>query len=433
MSSDTNVWMGDIKPWMNESFILNSFKYYNIHPLSVKLIHDRTTNELKNYCFINFGSVEEANKCITMLNGKFLPNTPIKFRLNWANYFSSFNKSVYVGNLSPDVDDISLYNLFKEKYSSVHHASVMIENGKSKGFGFILFRGEKDYERCLNEMNGIRFHGNIIKVSEQKKKDDDTKSNHTNDNNDNYIYNYNNMYNNIYLNNNITINQNLLNDNYNNIDVIQNSINNVNLMNNINNYNLEQSLHLNQNKFNNNIINNIININNINKINTYNCINDIYNSNKLNNNLYFNNNMNDSDFINDNSNFNSINIPNQPSSMLQNPTENNNINSISSTNESTMKNFINNNQGTKGKITKSLKNDNLNEYDLEIMNKYDDETMKKKINENLEKMYEYYTTNYPGDINKLKCKLYILLFTFLNSFKFVYLSLPIRKSNKIIL
>ena len=412
MSSDTTIWMGDIKPWMNESFILNSFKYYNIHPLSIKLIHDRTTNELKNYCFINFENIEEANKCIIMLNGKTIPNTSIKFKLNWANYFSTVNKSIYVGNLSPDVDDISLYNLFKERYSTVHHASVIIENGKSKGFGFVIFKGEKEYERCLNEMNGIKFHGNIIKVSEQKKKEDDNKSNSTNDiNENNFIFNYNNnnINNSIYQNNNININQSPLNNRYNNINEIQNNINNdINLMNSINNYNLEQSLLLNQNKFNNNIINNIININNINKINNINYINDIYNNNQYNN-LIFNNNINYNNSINDNTNFNSINISNLPSLLYQNSKENNKIISINSKKGNPKTNEINNNHIIKANKQKASKNDNLNDYELEIMENYDEKTINKKIKENLEKMYDYYSNSYPGDINKLKCKLYIII------------------------
>ena len=162
MSVDNNLWMGDIEPWMDESYILHCFYSYKIYPTNVKLIRDRITNEIKNYCFVEFANIDEANKCLKLLNGEVIPNTNFKFRLNWANYFSFFNRSVFVGNLNSDVDDISLYRLFKERYKSVHHASVMIENGKSKGYGFIVFRNEEEYKRCLIEMNGIQFHGNII-------------------------------------------------------------------------------------------------------------------------------------------------------------------------------------------------------------------------------------------------------------------------------
>ena len=43
------------------------------------------------------------------------------------------------------------------------------------------------------------------------------------------------------------------------------------------------------------------------------------------------------------------------------------------------------------------------------MENYDEKTINKKIKENLEKMYDYYSNSYPGDINKLKCKLYIII------------------------
>ena len=205
MSTDNNLWMGDVQPWMDESFILKAFSFYNFYPKGIKLIHDKLTNELKNFCFINFQTIEEANKCLILLTGKTIPNTRIKFKLNWANYFSTFNKSVYVGNLSPDVDDISLYNLFKERYPSVHHASVITDNGKSKGFGFILFRGEEDYERCLKEMNGILFHGNIIKVNEQKKNNNKNISNNNfscdNDNEEEMVDNNNGQKNFVFYNN----------------------------------------------------------------------------------------------------------------------------------------------------------------------------------------------------------------------------------------
>ena len=382
MSTDNHLWMGDIKPWMNESFILNAFKFYNIHPINVKLIHDRTTNELRSFCFINFETMEEANNCLISLNGKSIPNTQIKFKLNWANYFSSYNKSVYVGNLSPDVDDISLYKLFKERYPSVLHASVITENGKSKGFGFILFKGDEEYEKCLNEMNGIIFHGNAIKVNEQKKKDNDNENNDDMNNNFINMNNYPDMTKKNGLNNMIYLNKiknNSLKNNY-----YHNSEKNPYFCQNINN--------------NQNIINNIININNINKINQINYINEAniqYNNPQLNNmNSFINNNLNN------------YNISNNSIPFLQNINKFENINSnnssiIENKNLIIQNNFNNHNNDMKRKEFN-------NNYKLEILNNYDDSVLRQKIKDNLEKMYNYYMEVYPGDKNKLKCK-YIII------------------------
>ena len=352
MSMDKNLWMGDVKPWMDESFIMQAFNHYNFFPQNIKLIHDKVTKELKNYCFVNFQTIEEANKCLLFLTGKTIPNTQIKFKLNWANYFSAFNKSVYVGNLSPDVDDISLYKLFKEKYPSVHHASVISDKGVSKGFGFIQFKGEEDYEKCLKEMNGTLFHGNIIKVNEQKKSNKnnhyngnssyDNSNDYENDNedysgsNDNsnmdIIHNYGdnsnkyNIFNNsmdyIFQNNNINdtnhTNNNSIIDFYNLNNGFKNGNNpspqlNPNLIN-LNNGNINQQtqndyishLHLN----NPNIIHNIININNINKIHNINYINDInkiYSNNRI---LAQNGNQLNNVYINSMENINTNNINN---------------------------------------------------------------------------------------------------------------------------
>ena len=173
MSTENTLWMGDIEPWMNESIIANYFHYYNINPSSIKLIKNRETNQNKNYCFINFNNMSDCSNALISLNGKQIPNTNINFKLNWADYNSIFSKSLYVGNLNTGVDDIELYKLFKRKYNSVHHASVVTDKGISRGYGFVIFRNEGEYLRSLNEMNGVELHGNIIKVAEQKKKENE--------------------------------------------------------------------------------------------------------------------------------------------------------------------------------------------------------------------------------------------------------------------
>lgn len=409
MSTDNNLWMGDIQPWMSESYILQAFKYYKIHPLSVKLIKDKKTNINKNYCFINFVNIEEANKTLFMLNGKPIVGTQIKFKLNWATYFSSFNKSVYVGNLSSDVDDISLYELFKNKYPSVHHASVITDKGKSKGFGFVLFREEDDYEKCLLEMDGIEFHGNKIRVNEQRKKEEDSNFKGYNDN----------------IENNSRININYdnsqINNDYNQYYINNNGINSLQYFNNSNNTNLYPDNNImgvnpnviSYNNYNNSgSFNNIINYN-INKIKNIGNANNINNTNNTGS---IGNNISNIDLNEINSNRekenNYLDISDYTSFY---PKKINSLNidgNIIEDNINNIPNQINNFSKSFSMFNKKLKNK------LEILNKYNNITIMKKIDENLNKLYNYYSNIYQGDISKLKCK-FILLIKYIHYFLFI--------------
>ena len=225
---ESTLWMGDIEPWMTREIILESFFEYGLKPSSIKMIKDHQFNSIKNYCFVNFDSITEANKAIISLNGKNIPKTNINFKLNWANKHCEMNRNLYVGNLPNDIDDLQLFNIFKEKYQSIHHVSIMTDNGQSKGYGFIQFTDKYDYDKCLKEMNGYVIKGKAIIIRERKKKKNDEKNN----NNMNNVYRFNKInksINNTYSNNNISSKQFINNNIYNitknqNISEINNSI-----------------------------------------------------------------------------------------------------------------------------------------------------------------------------------------------------------------
>lgn len=225
---ESTLWMGDIEPWMTREIILGSFFEYGLKPSSIKMIKDHQFNSIKNYCFVNFDSITEANKAIISLNGKNIPKTNINFKLNWANKHCEMNRNLYVGNLPNDIDDLQLFNIFKEKYQSIHHVSIMTDNGQSKGYGFIQFTDKYDYDKCLKEMNGYVIKGKAIIIRERKKKKNDEKNN----NNMNNVYRFNKInrpINNTSSNNNISSKQFINNNIYNitknqNISKINNSI-----------------------------------------------------------------------------------------------------------------------------------------------------------------------------------------------------------------
>lgn len=170
MSIEYTLWMGDIKPWMNELFIQNSFYHFGLMPKSIKLIKDKNLNNPLNYCFINFDSLEKANQALNKLKNKKIPNSNIKFKLNWANKNFDKFKSAYISNIPLEVEDSDLFNFFKKKYPSVIHATIIRENNGKKNYGFVYFTNDEEYNKCLSEMNGTIFFKSIIKVKERKKK-----------------------------------------------------------------------------------------------------------------------------------------------------------------------------------------------------------------------------------------------------------------------
>ncbi|CAK1552904.1 unnamed protein product [Leptosia nina] len=157
------LWMGSLEPNMTESFILAAFHRMGQRPLAVKVMRNKFTGEPAGYAFVHFQTDEEAIDTMHKLNGKPIPGTfpVVRFRLNTASREARANMqqerefSVWVGDLSPDVDDYSLYRVFASKYSSIKTAKVILDNaGYTKGYGFVRFGNEEEQRNALYAMNG---------------------------------------------------------------------------------------------------------------------------------------------------------------------------------------------------------------------------------------------------------------------------------------
>ena len=165
--NEGTLWMGNLEYWMNESFIMNSFVEYGFIPISIKLIIDKRLQKNHNFCFVTFRNLQEANNALFRLNRKKIPNTNSFFKLNVTKKSSENKKIIYVGNLPKKIGENELYEYFKSKYSSVISASILSDAGKSKGYGFVNFTKETDYQNCLKEMDGKLLKNKIIKVKKK--------------------------------------------------------------------------------------------------------------------------------------------------------------------------------------------------------------------------------------------------------------------------
>ena len=395
MNLENTLWMGGLLPGTTESQILDSFKYFNIFPVNIKLIRDKIKNKNKSYCFITFKSFEEAKNVLNFLDGKQIPNSNLIFRLNWSDYQGA-NKTVYVGGLSPNITKEDLFLFFKQKYKSVHNARIILDEKEiSKGYGFVNFKSDREYYLCLKEMNGVNFCGNIIKVKEQIKKDEDyyngnNKKKKGNNINNNNSFNEKNIYNTIFIKNNLI-----------NINSFTNN-NDINLQNNINKYNNNRNNFMikgNNPNLNNNFIGNVNNIcdkmqnsyvnrNNIN--NVFNSeINNIpnLNSNQLNECL-INKKYLSSFFMKNNKNHENLKMANSESNLLINPKSNQNEPKKQSIPEKSVINKNNENKEQKNIKIKN-KNNGRKKFKLEVLEIIDEITLYKKIHESILRTFSY--------------------------------------------
>ncbi|CAH2069926.1 unnamed protein product [Thlaspi arvense] len=157
-----SLWIGDLLPWMDESYIMSIFAQ-TCEAQSAKVIRNKQSGQCEGYGFIEFASHAAAERVLQTYNGAQMPNCEQTFRLNWAQAGAGERRqtegpdyTIFVGDLAPEVTDYTLTETFTSAYASVKGAKVVTDRttGRSKGYGFVRFADEGEQVRAMTEMNG---------------------------------------------------------------------------------------------------------------------------------------------------------------------------------------------------------------------------------------------------------------------------------------
>lgn len=162
---------------------------------SVKILNDKNKPGF-NYAFIEFESTQPADMALHTLNGRIVNNSEI--RINWAYQSSNVNNAnsdhptfnIFVGDLSPEVDDETLSSAFS-KFQSLIQAHVMwdMQTSRSRGYGFVSFNSQSDAELALQTMNGEWISGRAIRCNWASHKQMNNNNNHNFRNNNRHYQN----------------------------------------------------------------------------------------------------------------------------------------------------------------------------------------------------------------------------------------------------
>ena len=81
-------------------------------------------------------------------------------------------KKLYVGNLSYDVTDSALEQMFAS-HGTVQSAQVIMDRdtGRSKGFGFVEMGSDQEAQAAIQALNGQQMGGRALTVNEARPKE----------------------------------------------------------------------------------------------------------------------------------------------------------------------------------------------------------------------------------------------------------------------
>ncbi|KAM3747477.1 hypothetical protein ACB098_05G038300 [Castanea mollissima] len=205
----TNLYVKNLSEDTTEELLRDQFSKFG-KVSSVAIMKDNQ-GKSRGFGFVNFESSEDAKNAVGALNGAFIGSKYLfvgraqrktereellkREYVERCNYTNEQLKAsnLFVNNLSTSVDD----NKLKEHFSTcgqLKSVKVMrLDNGISKGFGFVRFSNPEDAMKALHMLNGTTLEGKTLYVAVAQRKEDRIRSlqNHYAQFSPETFYNYN--------------------------------------------------------------------------------------------------------------------------------------------------------------------------------------------------------------------------------------------------
>uniref|UniRef100_A0A673G7H4 Polyadenylate-binding protein n=1 Tax=Sinocyclocheilus rhinocerous TaxID=307959 RepID=A0A673G7H4_9TELE len=165
----TNVYIKNFGEDMDDEKLREIFSKFG-PALSIRVMTD-DSGKSRGFGFVSFERHEDAQRAVDEMNGKELNGKQVyvgraqkkgerqtelkrKFEQMKQDRMTRYQGvNLYVKNLDDGLDDERLRKEFAP-FGTITSAKVMMEGGRSKGFGFVCFSSPEEATKAVTEMNG---------------------------------------------------------------------------------------------------------------------------------------------------------------------------------------------------------------------------------------------------------------------------------------
>lgn len=166
----TNVYVKNFGDELSDETLRDMFEKFG--KITSHKVMSKDDGKSRGFGFVAFESAEAAENAVKALNGKELGDGKILYvgraqkkierQLELKRKFEEIKTerlsryhgvNLYVKNLDDTIDDERLRREF-DPFGTITSAKVMLEDGRSKGFGFVCFSDPQEATKAVTEMNG---------------------------------------------------------------------------------------------------------------------------------------------------------------------------------------------------------------------------------------------------------------------------------------
>ena len=168
-----SLYVGDLGPDVSEDVLFQVFNAIG-QVASIRVCRDSITRRTLGYAYVNFHSVQDAERALETLNFTDIKGHPC--RIMWSHRDPTARKStasnVYVKNLDKDIDNKALHDTFCLFGNILSCKVAQDPEGKSRGFGFVHFENEEGAKTAIEKLNGMKLGNKTVSVCLFQKQND---------------------------------------------------------------------------------------------------------------------------------------------------------------------------------------------------------------------------------------------------------------------
>lgn len=184
--ASASLYVGELDPSVTEAMLFELFN--NIGPVaSIRVCRDAVTRRSLGYAYVNFHNVVDGERALESLNYTLIKNRPC--RIMWSQRDPALRKTgtgnIFIKNLDKLIDNKALHDTFSA-FGNILSCKVAMDDGVSKGYGFVHYETAEAAENAINSVNGMLLNdkkvyvGHHVPKKERQSKLEEIKAKFTN-------------------------------------------------------------------------------------------------------------------------------------------------------------------------------------------------------------------------------------------------------------